>query len=168
MDELTSLILMSAAMMGFLFYMFFFFLKRSIVALKMFQIQMQAKATYNELNKKRDEMIKNGDLHEWIDLPIAGKMVKVCKKTGWVPEWKDYIVPHVLRQMLSDLDRDKRYKTYRNEKVADLAKAHDMTNEAMEELVEKIFDIKKQFHLREVDVVVKEMKEKASGQEKDL
>ena len=105
------------------------------------------------------EMKARGDFHEWKDLPDgAGGTIMVCVKTGYCPSLKGYIPMANINRALEELKTAEEYKVFRNQSVATLAANHNMTVEAMEKIVEGVFDIKKQFHLKRLKDLSDSMK----------
>lgn len=104
-------------------------------------------------------MKAKGDFHQWQNLPDgAGGTIMVCIKTGWAPSLKGFIPMENINRVLEDIKAAEEYKVFRNQSVAALAAQHNMDVTAMEKIVEGVFDIKKQFHLKRLKDLADSMK----------
>ena len=82
----------------------------------------------------------------------------VCVKTGWAPSLKGFIPMENINRVLEDIKTAEEYKIFRNQSVIALAAQHNMDVTAMEKIVEGVFDIKKQFHLKRLKDLADSMK----------
>ena len=128
---------------------FIHFLKRSIM------IMRHDKKIRNEVKKRKKmiaDMKERGELHEWITIQqkdLKGEVhnLNVCKKTGWCPQFQQFFqMPYVEAEMARQ-EYKKQYEEYRDAHVEILATKFRHSREEMEEIVESVFDIKKQFAL---------------------
>lgn len=158
MNELTVLILASTVALTILVNIAIFFAKQVYFSIKIWSLINKTNKSFSQKEKDREEMLARGELHEWVEVMTMYGPTRVCKKTGYMPEHKGYLSKKALKSSLLAIERDERYKEYRNKKVSGLAEKHNMSVESMELLVEEIFDIKKQFNLNELSDVVEEMR----------
>jgi hypothetical protein len=104
-------------------------------------------------------MKAKGEFHQWKELPDGnGNTLTVCIKTGWCPSLKGFIPMEAVNRTLEDIRTIEEYKTFRDARVIELALLNNMTNEEMEKIVESVFDIKKQFHLKRLQDLSDSMK----------
>jgi hypothetical protein len=94
-------------------------------------------------------MKANGDFHEWKELPAGdGNTVTVCIKTGWAPSLKGFIPMENIKRALEEIKTAEEYKAFRDASITQLALDNNMSRDNMEKIVESVFNIKKQFHLK--------------------
>lgn len=106
---LIVLLVLSIMALPFVLSMLFFSAKESIVAMRRTRLQNKM---YLEGEKRVKEMKKNGDIHEWVEINIAGKSLLVCKKTGYVPSQEGFLTPDMVElklvaKELDDLEQSK-------------------------------------------------------------
>ena len=130
------------------------------------KLQLENNKKYKAKEAKVALMKANGDFHEWCEIPDgAGGNVLVCAKTGWCPKLQGFIPMEKINEMLEDIRVATEYKLFRNQSVQMLAEKYTMTKEQMEKIVESVFDIKKQFHLKRLKDLADSMKKRASDVE---
>lgn len=111
----------------------------------------------NRLFKKKQEevaqMREKGETHEWVNIPgVAGYgNLLVCKKTGWSPALQGFVPMDIVRKFVKKIELELEYKEFRDRRIEDLARSWNIPFPDMESLVEKIFAIKKDFHIMKMD-----------------
>lgn len=115
---------------------------------------------FQKRQKEVEEMRAKGEVHDWVTVETADGAMLVCKKTGYVPRLKAFVPLEAINSYLLKLEREEQYKLFRNARVASLAKELGLNETKMEEVVEKIFAMKKDFTLLQLDKLKQEMQEK--------
>lgn len=128
----------------------------SIIAINEWKLISKTNSSLEKQKKKRSDMIKSGEKHEWVKVAIGTKELLVCKKTLWCPALNSFINKTYFDQYNQSIKRQKDYKVFRDKRVVELAEEYDMTVEKMEVLVEAIFSIKKDYYVQFIDSMVKE------------
>lgn len=106
------------------------------------------------------EMKARGELHEWTEVQTQNGEMIVCKKTDWCPDVKGFVPLNLIHSYLERIQMEKEYKEYRNLRIAKLAKELDFDLKKMEDVVEKVFSIKKDFHVNKAAKLVDELKQR--------
>jgi len=105
-----------------------------------------------------DKMKADGDFHEWIYVPSTTGELMVCKKTGWCPSLKGFFPMQNIKQHLADKQADEDYKVFRAARVEKLSKRLNLAIWDMEQVVEEVFSIKKDFTLIRLTKLQEELK----------
>lgn len=129
--------------------------------------EVQAIRENNKKFRAKQEEVKKmkekGDLHEWITVPSINGEIMVCKKTGWSPTLNGFIPMDLLNDHLFKIQIEKEYKEYRNKRVSKLAAELGFTETKMEDVVEKIFSMKKDFHVERMARLAEEFAKRAEN-----
>ena len=113
---------------------------------------------FQALMKAKKDLQESGDHHDWETIPFGTEEVLVCMKTGWCPSKNGFIPMEYIKEWERRKKLDEEYQTYRKGKVEALAEDYEMPYEHMEELIEKIFAIKQNFHTGKMKDAIDEMK----------
>ena len=101
--------------------------------------------------KEKDEMIANGDFHEWVEVlkgGPGGEMVRVCKKTGWCPSVDGFVSKeYINRYLLLKADKEE-YIKYWDENLERLSKKHSLTVEELRALMVELKLINEDFNIK--------------------
>lgn len=114
-------------------------------------------AEFKAKMKIKEDLKANGDHHEWVSIPYGQTEVLVCKKTGWCPTINGFIYMTYINEWLKRKKMDEEYQKFRKNRVELLAEDYEMPYEHMEQLIEKIFAIKQDFHVEKMKKSVEEM-----------
>ncbi len=109
--------------------------------------------------KAKEEMQAKGEYHEWIRIPYGTEERLVCKKTGWCPTINGFLAMGYVNSWVERLGMEKEYNKYSDARVKLLAEDYEMPTQWMEDLIEKVFKIKKDFHVEKMKDSVAEMKD---------
>lgn len=123
------------------------------------RISKNSKQIKQEIDRKQkmiDEMKINKELHEWMtvqQVSVNGEIsnYNVCKKTGWCPQLNMFFTDAYVRNEILNQKYQKQYSEYKTKIIREMANDHGKTIEQMEQIVEAVFDIKKQFALNWID-----------------
>lgn len=110
-----------------------------------------------------DAMRANGDFHEWITVTDVVGTFLVCKKTGWCPDKKGFIPIELINAYLEKIKMEEEYKEYRNQRVAKLAEELGFDLPKMESVVEKVFSMKKDFHVDRIAKLADDLSKRAEN-----
>ena len=128
-------------------------------------VKIKAILDNNKLFAKKtaemEEMKVRGELHEWVKVQTAGGQMLVCKKTGWCPDLQGFVSLELVEEYFTKIKAQEEYKEYRDLRVAELAKELDFDIQKMEDVVERIFSIKKDFHLNKAIKLTNELTQRA-------
>lgn len=116
------------------------------------------KKNHNQLlaqKKMKEDMGKNGDMHEWINMTkyYKGEVhdLLVCKKTGWCPKLNGFISLEQVKKELDKIELEQQYQVFRNLNYKQLAEKYNLPIDKLEEISEDIYNVKKQFYLNKID-----------------
>jgi len=101
-------------------------------------------------HKKREAMLASGEVHEWIKVVHGTREVLACRKTGWCPDLEVYFTLEYVKEWQDRLVTNEALARYRDRKIESLAEEYNMTVSKFEELMEKIFSIKKDFFVEKM------------------
>jgi hypothetical protein len=149
----------------FFFVLFILNILVFLLALNIFTILKRTYAMYkinnkyvnikSEYQKRVADMKASGEMHEWITInktTVNGnKDFIVCKKTGWCPEINDFFLLDYIKQEVARQETQKKYDEFKQSELSLLAEKYSLTLEDMEVISEKVFDIKKQFFLKNME-----------------
>lgn len=108
-----------------------------------------------------DKMRADGDFHDWIAVTDVVGTFLVCKKTGWCPDKKGFIPLELINSYLEKIKMEEEYKEYRNARVGKLAEELGFDLAKMESVVEKVFSIKKDFHVDRIAKLADDLSKRA-------
>lgn len=114
-----------------------------------------------------DEMKSRGEMHEWATVATPNGDIMVCKKTGWSPDLKGFVPVEAVTSYLNKIKVEEEYKEYRNKRVEELAKEIGLSLDKTEEIVEKVFSIKKDFHVDRISKLSNELGKRAEDVRKE-
>ena len=160
----SAIILTTILLVGLLIGMFMNFLIQNIIT----QVQHLKAIFENNREFKAKEaavakMKAGGDMHEWISVPLNGAMTHVCKKTGYVPSINGFLPMQYINQYLENLKAEEEYKVFRADRIYKIAQKYDLDVPKTEEIVEKIFSMKKDFALMRIERLQKEMQDRSAA-----
>ena len=150
-ETVQAILILMAAYTLFLFSLVtcIHFFKRAILQLKM---SNKINAEIARRKQMVADMKARGEFHEWVT--IQQKDIKgdihdphVCKKTGWCPSLQSFFQMAYVKEAVLREEYKNKYETYRDEQVEMLSTKFKHSRAEMEEIVESVFDIKKQFAL---------------------
>jgi len=138
---------------------FIFFSKTLINNFKRLLEQLQNSKEYNKKMKEVDEMKANGDLHEWISLPVRlnGQEAYVCRKTGFCPTIEGFVPMSYIQLWESRQKQLEEWEIFRQRKMEDLVQKHNLPIQKLEELSDDIYAIKRDFKVSEMERGIKEI-----------
>lgn len=139
--------------------------KNLLGAYSAFMHILETNKKFEQKQKVVDEMKSKGEFHEWQELPTPEGNLLVCVKTGWCPSANGFIDIERINSYLTSQKIQKEYKAYRDERVRLLAEKYNYPILTMEQLVEDIFSIKKDFHLLKLNELQQEFFTKAEDVE---
>ena len=116
---------------------------------------------FKERKKAVEEMKANGEFHKWMDLPLGHKVIKVCEKTGYVPELDGFIDMFLIEAHKQSMQVEKEYEEYKTKRLEEIATEYKIPVDKMEDLKDAIFGIKKEFTIKRMDDFLKELKVKS-------
>ncbi|HLD91614.1 MAG TPA: hypothetical protein VI911_11505 [Patescibacteria group bacterium] len=103
---------------------------------------------FKKRSKEVEEMKANGDLPEWVTLPIYGKDTHVCKKTGYCPSLECFINIDYIKTVLYMRARKAELAKLFNEGVVDLASKHGVDTAMVIAIAEGIDQIKENIGIK--------------------
>jgi len=120
----------------------------------------------NRLFKKKqeevDKMKAEGGMHEWVSIKVnQGVELMVCRKTGWCPTLNGFIPLKNIESALEMVKSEQEYKIFRDTRVLSIATKYNLSLETTEEIVEKIFSIKKDWTLLRLERFQKELEQRS-------
>jgi hypothetical protein len=107
------------------------------------------------------KMKADGDFHEWITIPTPGGSMLVCKKTGFCPELNGFVAIEMINSYLNRVKQEEEYKVFRDARVLVLAKELGLDVPRMEEIVEKVFSMKKDFTIHKLAQLQQDLTKRA-------
>jgi hypothetical protein len=123
-------------------------------------------ADFKAKMKAKEEMQAKGEVHDWIKIPYGHGQVLVCKKIGYCPAINGFLRMSYVNEWVRRKKLDEEYNAFKKIRVEILAEDYEMYTEHMDELIEKIFLIKQDFHVEKMKESVSEMK-KVIGDKND-
>lgn len=159
MDDIMFTIFVVGIGLGMLAKFFLGGLEQAIGVLK---FKLEQNKQFKKLEKARNEMIANGDRHQWMSIRIMGQSINVCEKTGWAPTLNGFVPLHIIESYKQEMASEKEYQDFRNARVQLIARENQMTIDQVERLVEQVFSMKKDFALIRIEKLQKEMAERAA------
>ena len=111
------------------------------------------------------QMKEKGEFHEWVTVLTPSGEMMVCKKTGWCPDFEGFVPINMITAYLEKIKMEKEYKEFRNARVLELANELKLGIIEMEEIVEKVFSIKKDFTVNRLKELSADLKGKASDED---
>lgn len=167
-NNILFLMLTASIMMTVFTFGIIIFARGTYRAFKVWKSYYDEEKLFHEKMKERALMSIRGEMHDWISMPINGRDLLVCKKTGWCPAINGFVYKEEIEKFLKRQKIEERYQKYRDAKVKELAEELKLSIEKTEEIVEKVFDIKKQFHLILMDESLEEMRQQIEERDKGL
>ena len=113
--------------------------------------------------KKVAEMKAAGEYHEWIDVFLGDEERNVCKKTGYCPSLDGFIPMQYIEMHLQKLKLEEEYQEFRLGKINEIAEEMNLTNEEVEKFADRIYSIKKDFHILKLTKLAEGLKSNESG-----
>lgn len=133
--------------------------KKSYQSFLVFKQVYNNNKLFKKKQKEREEMLANGELHEWVSYPVSAmKEVNVCRKTGWCPEYKAFFDTREIdhNEKLKELKVE--YESYKDDKIAQLANKYNLSFMEAKEFFTTCYQIKKDFYVANLKKVSEEMK----------
>ncbi len=158
-EQILTTILLMGVVFGLLGKFFFDRLVDSVNQVKEI---MENNRKFKAKMAEMDRMKAAGEFHEWVDVPSSQGTMLVCKKTGWAPSLKGFVPLSAINAYLEQLQAEKDYKEYRAARVQLLAHELQLTVPMMETVVEKVFSMKKDFHVERIAKLQQELAAKAA------
>jgi len=149
----------------FLLFVFSYFSYRQIKHILFFlKIKKAHKKTLKNYEDKVTKMKDEGRMHKWVTLPIRipGEGIKetqVCEETGYCPGLNGFVDAFEIKQMLGQRKTEEEFKVFKEARISELAEEYSMTEEAFSNIVEEIYSMKKNFHVKKMEESIKELKE---------
>ena len=108
--------------------------------------------------KAKEDMLERGEKHDWIKIPLGTKEYLFCRKTGWSPDLNGFLDMNFIKKHDRKIKEEEGYQAFRNERVKRMAEERGVSLDDMEEIVEQVFSIKKDFAILRIE---KKQKEKS-------
>jgi len=105
---------------------------------------------FRELDENRKEMIARGEYHEWVEIFYKGEMIRVCKKTGWVPSMKVYLIKTYLDAKVAAKDQAEKYAKYVDERLSLIAEEFNLEPTSLDEILKRVKDIPSDFTVKNI------------------
>lgn len=135
-----------ALILGLMIGLSLFFASRVWFTLKACYYMYKIDKLYRKKKKEREAMLDKGEVHEWVTIPYGMQEVMVCKKTGWCPSLNGFIPMNLVGSQLKLQDIKKGFDEFKNQKLIEWAKEFNVTTERMQEFVESVYNLKKQYY----------------------
>lgn len=124
---------------------------------------------FRKKQKEVEEMKARGDMHEWISMPISGvgEEVMVCRKTGYVPSKEGFlpieIIQHYEKSQAVEKKIKEEYDEFKSERVSGISERYEIPMEKMEDLMDEIYSIRKDFHVQKMEEELKRVQDTVRG-----
>lgn len=115
---------------------------------------------FKQLMKEKEEFRKENH-HEWITFPYKGKEVLVCKHTGWCAELDGFVNKIYIESHLKTLEVKKMAEDLKQKTILDICKEKNIDKKDVEEILERIYNAKKEVYL---DFMKDNIREMQNGQ----
>jgi len=151
-----------------LFALLFVFSYFSYRQIKHILLILKIKKDHGKLLKEHQDKItkmkEEGRMHKWITLPVripgqGMQETQVCEETGYCPAVEGFVDTFQMKQMISQKKNEEEFKAFKELRIAELAEEYSMTEEAFGHIVEEIYSMKKDFHVKKMEESIKELKE---------
>lgn len=136
-----------------------FLVSNVINSAEKFKKVLNNKKQFQKKQKELEQMRDRGEQHDWVTIEAGDGPMLVCKKTGYAPRLKGFVPVEAVNTYLLWAEREEEYKLFRNARVTSLARELGLSETKMEEVVEKIFAMKKDFTLLQLDKLKQELQE---------
>jgi len=149
----------------FLLFVFSYFSYRQLKHIvRLFKIRNAHNKIVKEHQDKITKMKEEGRLHKWITLPvrIPGKGLQetqVCEETGYCPSVNGFVDTFQMKQMINMKKTEEEFQAFKEARIAELADEYNMTVEGFAHVVDEIYSMKKDFHVKKMEESIKELKE---------
>jgi hypothetical protein len=114
---------------------------------------------FSKLEKERERILKeNGGVHQWVELksPSGGKML-VCEKTGWCPSRESFLPASAIEALKKTDQLEQEYIDYKKQKNAEIEQMYGLKEGDVEEIFNKVSDMKKQYSLEKLSSFLNEL-----------
>ena len=112
-------------------------------------------------------MKEDGEFHEWVTVQTPTGDMMVCKRTGWCPNFEGFVPTNMINAYLEKVKMEQEYKEFRDARVLELANQLKLSTMEMEEVVEKIFSMKKDFTVSKLIELSADLTERALDVKQD-
>ena len=140
-----------------------FLIKNTPIQLDKIKTIIKNNANFAEKQAAVEKMKADGDFHQWETIPTLQGQAMVCIKTGWSPTLQGFIPMSFINNYLENRKAEAEYKEFRSARVQLLAHQLQLSIPAMEDVVEKVFSMKKDFLLLRVSKLQQELQDKAAA-----
>lgn len=120
---------------------------------------------YREMEKKKKELLKNGEMHVWTEVtaPDGLSKITVCEKTGWCPSRKSFLSLTAIEGLKAADKIEQEYSDFKKQKMEEIAAKNNMTVDNLESIYTDLLMIKKDFYLVRINSFLKELKERKNA-----
>jgi hypothetical protein len=142
----------------------YFAAKISVSIFEFFKIRSAIKKMKKEDEDRVAKMKAEGRMHKWVTMPvkIPGKGIvetSVCEETGYCPSVDSFVEVSKIKQIQMAKQQEKEYQQFRDSEIQRLSDEYNIDPYTMDNLVQDVFKIKRNFHTNKMKESIKELKE---------
>lgn len=112
---------------------------------------------FHKKMKEKEQFTKENH-HEWIKVALGTKEVLACKHTGWCPEKNGFISMDYIEQAQRMKSLEEQLEIKKQNAILKLSEKYSLEKEAVQDILETVYEVKKQFYLDIMSDSVREMR----------